>query len=249
MDVPVCTPVSPPPAHMARAAAEAVAANPINRPALPPWMEPDPGRLAMMTSKYWGAGGARLTVGFLEPVQLSLRERLLAHMNAWSAYAAVEFVYSRDSPVVRVTREGEGYWSYVGTDNLTIPAGQPTMCLEAFTNQTPESEFVRVVRHEAGHAIGLIHEHLRRELVALLDPAKTVAYFARTQGWSEAAVYAQVLTPVEDSQLMLDSPPDQHSIMAYSVPGECTFSGLPVAGGADIDAEDARFAARVYPRR
>ena len=46
-----------------------------------------------------------------------------------------------------------GYWSYLGTDILSIAAGEPTMNLQEFSMDTPESEFHRVVRHETGHAL------------------------------------------------------------------------------------------------
>ena len=44
------------------------------------------------------------------------------------------------------------------------------MNLEAFTMQTPDSEFHRVVRHEAGHTLGFPHEHMRKAIVAAPGP-------------------------------------------------------------------------------
>ena len=56
----------------------------------------------------------------------------------------------------------------------------PTMNLEGFTMRTPESEFLRVVRHEAGHTLGFEHEHMRTQLVQRIDRKKAIAYFRRT---------------------------------------------------------------------
>ncbi len=120
------------------------------------------------------------------------------------------------------------------------------MNLDSFTMQTSDSEFFRVVRHETGHALGMPHEHMRAELVARLDRAKTIKYFAQTQGWSEQEVMQQVLTPLSEASL-LSTPADQTSIMCYQLPGSITKDGKPIPGGNDINATDLAFAAKIYP--
>jgi len=147
--------------------------------------KPTAERLAVVVTKYWGAGGVRLTVGFLDNPPATLRKRILQHMNAWSKTANVKFVESKTNPQVRIARaagDAGGYWSYVGTDILHIPRNQQTMNLEGFTMNTDDSEFFRVVRHETGHTLGFPHEHMRRALVEKLDVAKTLEFFERTQG-------------------------------------------------------------------
>jgi len=114
---------------------------------------------------------------------------------------------------------------------------------------TPESEFHRVVRHETGHTLGFPHEHMRRELVAKIDAKKAIAYFGRTQGWTEAEVRQQVLTPIEESSLLGTAHADPNSIMCYQIPGTLTKDGKTIPGGVDIDAQDYAFAASLYPKR
>lgn len=222
----------------------AITFNPVNRPA----SHVEPARIGVLTTKYWGAGGVKLGVAFMDRIPMSFANRIVRHMNAWGTSANVEFFLTGDSPAVRIGFGPGGYWSYLGTDILQIPKNQPTMNLEGFTERTPESEFVRVVRHETGHTLGFPHEHMRRDLVARLDPAKTIAYFGRTQGWSEAEVRAQVLTPLEERSLLSPTPVDATSIMCYQLPGSITRDGQPIAGGADINATDATYAAKIYPR-
>jgi hypothetical protein len=132
---------------------------------------------------------------------------------------------------------------------LQIPANQQTMNLEAFSMDTPESEYHRVIRHETGHTLGFPHEHMRRQLVEKIDPQKAIAYFQRTQGWNEDETRAQVLTPIEESSLLGTPNADPRSIMCYQLPGEITKDGKPIIGGLDIDASDFAFAGRIYPKK
>jgi hypothetical protein len=207
--------------------------------------------IAVMTTKYWGVKGVKLTVGFLDDAPADLRARILQHMNAWAQRANVQFTESTTDPDVRIARmDGDegGYWSYLGTDIKSIDKNQPTMNLEAFSMNTPESEFHRVVRHETGHTLGFPHEHMRQQIVARIDPAKAIAYFGRTQGWSEAEVRAQVLTPIEQSSIRGTAFADPNSIMCYQLPGAIMKDGKPIVGGLDIDESDFKFAATIYPK-
>lgn len=253
----VCTPKRLPAEKLIAAAKTAVTLNPLNHAPVErlarimPGFVPTPERIAVVTTKYWGLQGVKLTVGFMDNPAEDLKKRLLLHMNAWARTANVQFVETKTDPQVRIAREGGadgGYWSYVGTDILHIAKKKQTMNLEGFTMQMPESEFHRVVRHETGHTLGFPHEHMRRALVAKLDVAKTIAYFERTQGWSEDEVRAQVLTPIEESTLRGTSV-DAKSIMCYQLPGEITLSGKPIIGGVDIDAKDYAFAGLIYPKK
>src|SRR5437868_1510972 len=72
------------------AAATAMRHNPANRPpghavamvAKALRVDP-PSALTVLVTKYWGAKGVSLTVGFIEKTDVALRKRILEHMNAW----------------------------------------------------------------------------------------------------------------------------------------------------------------------
>ncbi len=210
-------------------------------------------RLAVVIARRWPAGGVDLTVQFLDNPSEALRKRLLLHMNAWGLHANVRFAETRDVGMVRVARlnhppDDAGFWSYIGTEILGIEDDQPTMNLEGFTMRTAESEFLRVVRHEAGHTLGFEHEHMRSDLVKRIDRRKAFAYYKQSDDWTKAETEAQVLTPLDNRSLMGTADSDPLSIMCYQIPAEITKDGKEIAGGLDINEKDHAFAAKVYPK-
>jgi hypothetical protein len=212
-----------------------------------------PRRLALLVGNRWPATGMTLTVQFLDNPSKELRRKILLHMNAWSQSCSIRFVESDNTGMVRIARldgppDMAGYWSYVGTQILGIDSDQPTLNLEGFTLKTSEDEFKRVVRHEAGHTLGFEHEHMRSDLVKKIDRRKAIAYFDRTQGWTEKETIEQVLTPLSKKSILGTTESDPLSIMCYEIPAEITKDGQPILGGIDINPNDFQFAAKVYPK-
>jgi hypothetical protein len=252
-ETPSCTLRFLPQGLLLKAAQTAIEINPVNAPVMGPLaavgadLVSDPLRAAVVTSKYWGATPRRLSVSFMEPTPSDLRRKIVSHLNAWTRTGCIEFVETQGTGEVRISRGGGGYWSYLGTDVRLIPLNEPTMSLEGFTMNTSDSEFRRVVRHEAGHTLGMPHEHMRRELIARIDREKAYEYFRRTQGWDRPTVDQQVLTSLDD-RTIVGTAPDQTSIMCYQLPGSITSDGKPIVGGIDINPTDSDFIGRIYPR-
>ncbi|MEZ2311973.1 M12 family metallopeptidase [Paraburkholderia sp. RCC_158] len=248
-----CTLKSLPQRLLVEAARTARTVNPVNAPAylplafLPANAPLKPLAIAVMTSKYWGPSPRRLTVSFMETTPADLRTRILSHMNAWATRTSISFVQTSGVGDVRISRGQGGYWSYLGTDILHIPKNRPTMNLQDFSMNTPQGEYLRVVRHETGHTLGFPHEHMRKALVEHIDPQKAYDYFWNTYRWDKTTVDQQVLTSLDERTLM-GTAPDQTSIMCYQLPGTITRDGKPILGGIDINQTDYGFAARIYPK-
>ncbi len=253
-EVATCTPKRLPESKLVAAAKTAAEHNPANLPHANRLsmlgIAPTKQKIAVLTTKYWGTKGVKLTVGFMDNAAKDLRDRIISHMNAWAKTSNVNFVYTTKTAdaQVRIARENDGYWSYLGTDVLHIAKNKQTMNLQAFTMNTPDSEFFRVVRHETGHTLGFPHEHMRKAVVKRIDEAKAIKYFGQTQGWTPNEVRQQVLTPLEENALIATPTADETSIMCYQIPGFLTVNGKPIVGGLDINKIDYDFAGKIYPK-
>lgn len=255
----VCRPKLLTPAQEVVAVRRAIEINPANAVTMktvartPVGRRGGPRRLALLIENRWPKAGVDLSVQFLDNASKELRKRILLHMNAWTKTANIRFRETDGLGMVRIARLDEpedmaGFWSYVGTQILGIEDDQPTFNLEGFTMRTSEAEFHRVVRHEAGHTLGFDHEHMRSELVKKIDRKKAIAYFDRTQGWTDKETDEQVLTPLAAASIMGTAESDPLSIMCYQIPGDITKDGKEIPGGIDINEKDFAFAAKVYPK-
>lgn len=209
-----------------------------------------PSRLSILIGRYWGKNGVNLTVSFLSQASAALKDKILKYANKWGDYGNIRFTLATGSNYgdIRIALSSGGYWSYLGTDIRQIPKNQPTMNLQGFSLSTPDSEYERVVTHEFGHTLAMPHEHMRAEIINRLDYEKTIAYFRATQGWSRQDVIAQVLTPLEETQLIATEHAEDDSIMTYSLPASITKDNKPIFGGSKITHGDGAFVSKVYPK-
>jgi hypothetical protein len=109
-----------------------------------------PTRAAFQVAKLW-PNGSTIRVRFLggTPAQ---EAQVKQHVVKWTEGANLQFEFGDAANAqVRIAFNDDGAWSYIGTDALSIPAGQPTMNFGWLDEG--------VVLHEFGHMIGMIHEH------------------------------------------------------------------------------------------
>jgi serralysin len=111
---------------------------------------------------------------------------------------------------------------------------------------TTDEEFRRVIVHEFGHAIGMVHEQSHPEISIKWDkPAVYRRY--ESQGWSKAQADSNVF--FKYSKLVTQfSEYDRSSIMHYPIPPELTTDGVAVGCYTDLSAMDKAFIARIYPK-
>jgi len=236
----ICVPKDVPDKWSATCAARAAQLNPRN---VELDTGPDPHRIAVLKSKYHGRDQRVLTVSFLETTNRATRTKILAYANEWNC--GISFEFTTGVGDIRISRGRGGYWSYLGTDVLSIPRGRQTMNLAGFTERTSDAEYARVVCHEFGHTLGFPHEHMRGQVQQRLDRQATYEHFRRYSGWSRATVDSQIFAPMSEGIAGTDT--DEASIMAYHFPGSITKNGEPILGGDDINDNDRQFARLMYP--
>lgn len=203
-------------------------------------------KTAGQTAKFWKAGQT-ITIKFLAGSPF-VREKVKQYASEWLKYANLKFEFvADDAPaMIRIDFKQGGSYSYLGTDNTLIPATDHTMNYGWLTDQSAEQEFSRVVVHEFGHMLGLIHEQAHPDVDIPWDKEKVYAYYAK-QGWDKTQVDNQVFYRYSH-EVTQYSAYDKLSIMHYAVPKEHTIGGFEIKWNTALSETDKAFIARIYPK-
>ena len=206
-------------------------------------------RAAVERMKLW-ANGRRLRVRFIDGVP-EVQRRVAAIAKEWEAVAnlTLDFVTAGASQL-RISFAEQGFsWSTVGTDALTVPSTEATMNYGWLEPKSSQHEYERVVRHEFGHALGMIHEHQNPAAQGRIpwDKPKVYAHYA-LQGWTHADVDSN-LFDVYDEGSTNHSAFDPASIMQYAIPDALTVGSFAIGWNGTLSATDVEFMRRQYPGR
>jgi hypothetical protein len=206
-------------------------------------------RAALLNASRWNSGDI-IRIRFLEGDE-SLQRRVRETAERWTApgMANVKFQFVDAGPAeVRIAFEqGNGSWSYLGTQCRNIPDSKPTMNYGWLTPDSGDDELNRVVMHEFGHALGLIHEHQNPEGgIEWNEPAVLEDLTGPPNNWDEATIRHNVLDhyPKDD---VVASPVDKDSIMMYPIPKAWTLDGFSADLNSDVSNDDIEFIRSAYP--
>jgi serralysin len=201
---------------------------------------------AVLTGKKWQPGRT-LRVRHLDG-DPQIHAKVEHYARMWEQYANLTFEFGNDPDAeIRISYHHDNRsWSYLGTDALTIAPDRETMHYGWLHPTTTDEEFRRVIVHEFGHAIGMIHEQSHPEISIKWDkPAVYRRYEA--QGWSKAQVDSNVFFKYSKPVTQF-SEYDRTSIMHYPIPPELTTDGVAVGWNTDLSSTDKAFIARIYPK-
>ncbi|MDQ3978261.1 MAG: M12 family metallopeptidase [Actinomycetota bacterium] len=197
--------------------------------------------------KLWDSGRT-LRVRFLDG-DTTVQAKVAAVAAEWEQHVnlKLQFLNSGDAEI-RISFAEKGFsWSYVGTDALVARPAKATMNYGWLDPQTGDREYQRVVLHEFGHALGMIHEHQNPAAGGKIpwDRERVYAYYAR-QGWSRSDVDHNLFA-VYDADATNFSTYDPTSIMQYPVPDELTVGSFAIGWNTALSSTDREFMARQYP--
>ena len=147
------------------------------------------------------------------------------------------FVGANAAAEIRVAH-GTGNNSFVGRDNLDVPADQPTMRLFNVTQ--------RAILHEFGHALGWIHEHQSPVAGIKWDKPKVYAHSLTTQRWEKEKVDENLFKQYAASSTNY-SAYDVDSIMHYTIDASLTTDGMGVTAKNSLSTTDTKYAREWYP--
>lgn len=206
-------------------------------------------RAAVLKEAMWDQG-AQITVRFLGG-SAALQKRVKDVAKEWEKVANVNFDFRNAGKTnIRIAfDQGNGSWSYLGTvSKQIVDEEEPTMNYGWLDDNSTDDVLRRVVLHEFGHAIGLIHEHQ--------NPKGGIK-------WNRDAVIADLSGPPNNWDLdtiennmfryyppdvVIASPVDAKSIMMYPIPKAWTLDEFSAGLNSELSANDKTLVGNVYPK-
>lgn len=206
-------------------------------------------RAALVKAAKWNSGDI-ITVSFLEgdpTVCDKVKQVALRWTAPGMANLTLDFRKNTNT-LIRISFRYAGSWSVIGTTCRQITdLTQPTMNFGWLTPDSSDDEVRRVVLHEFGHALGLIHEHQ--------NPSGGIQ-------WNKDAVKRDLSGPpnnwapdvIEHNMFELYKNSDTNytkldsgSIMMYPIPVSWTTNGFSVGLNSDLSKTDESFIRQQYP--
>jgi serralysin len=206
------------------------------------------GKAALLNAARWQSGDV-IRMMFLEGDE-SLRQRVRTTAERWTApeMANVRFEFVDEGPAeVRIAfQQGDGSWSYLGTQCQGIVDPEPTMNYGWLTPASDDDELTRVVMHEMGHALGLIHEHQNpKGGIKWNEPAVIADLEGPPNKWDEETIRHNVLDHYPSGDVT-GTDVDRESIMMYPIPAAWTLDGFSAGFNKDVSQKDVEFIRSVY---
>jgi len=208
-------------------------------------------RAALVKASKWNAGDT-ISVSFLDG-DPAVQKKVHDAAQGWTkgssmANLTLDFRKNTTNTLVRISFQYSGSWSVIGTTCRQVTdLTQPTMNFGWLTPDSDDDEIQRVVLHEFGHALGLIHEHQ--------NPAKGIKWNREAvikdlsgppNNWPLDVIEHNMFEPYAAKETNFTAT-DGDSIMMYPIPASWTQDGYTVGLNSKLSSTDKKFIHAQYP--
>jgi serralysin len=206
-------------------------------------------RATLLRGAMW-TPGTIITVSFLDGdpvVQEKVRQAALQWTKPWMANLTLDFRKDTDT-LIRISFQYEGSWSAIGTScrQLTDKT-KPTMNYGWLDVSSPDEEVQRVVLHEFGHALGLVHEHQNPGGEIHWDRAAVIRDLSGPpNNWTLDEIERNVFQPYAKQETNFTKL-DPQSIMIYPIQKLWTTNGFSFGWNSALSPTDKAFIRVQYP--
>jgi len=208
---------------------------------------------AVLLLKYKWPEKSQITISFLDG-DPEVIQRVKTAAMAWTTPgpANLTFIFRTDTTDtdIRISFLYAGSWSVLGTSCKTITdLARPTMNFGWLNKDSTDAEVKRVVLHEFGHALGLIHEHLSP------DPEHPIHWNKEKviedlsgppNNWNMDTINTNMFQTFEASEANFTRL-DPTSIMMYPIPAKWTTDGFSTGLNVELSETDKNFIQTQYP--
>ncbi len=205
-------------------------------------------RGALQKNAKWDSGDI-ISIAFLDGTDQQ-KALVKQYSDEWVdglANLSFSWVADPDDSDIRISFKYKGSWSVIGTTCRSVPKSEATMNFGWLGPDVSAPEAKRVILHEFGHALGMIHEHQNPfGGIKWNKPAVIADLSNPPNSWDLAKIERNMFKPynkreVNGTQL------DKQSIMLYPIPASWTTDGLSVGSNKELSATDRAFIRQQYP--